>query len=554
VLKVVVFAGVTLEVADAGRCGGKFGIQAVSARKRSSVDVLLRPMGGGLALVVVLLLSGCNSILNSWLDPTQLGAFDKNRTMEIRSTLTIEDSPPGIPGAVYPTPADREVIVREYRISPGDILDVEIYELRRRDFPFERRVSVSAAGEVNIPVLRRVQATGQTVREFENELIEQLRDRRILMNPQVTVNAEYLQKNTYSLFGVGASASTGAGLRAGTFPLRRPDMTILEVVNQLGGLNELVSDLYVFRYDEPLLEPEPPIATEPVSEEPAGRCEVPSPPVDQPPAGPGPEEDVDESVEESPEAELIEAVLEQPDQNDEDREVPDDLQVESAQPWIWLNDEFVPNPAYEQTEEQPEESLEQVARSKAEGPTVDWERIAGERNYRIIRVPAGALRAGDPEFNIYIRGGDVIRVVSGEVGLYYVMGQVNRRGVFAFSSEAVTLKTAIAAANGLSSLAWPDRCTIYRRLGQREQMIQVNLDRIFAGKDPDFFIKRGDIINVGTHPFAPFLQRIRQWTLPTPRNNVGYSFTYSRNFADIDSFGSRQNPHNEPDRFPGLFP
>jgi len=145
-------------------------------------------------------------------------------------------------------------------------------------------------------------------------------------------------------------------------------------------------------------------------------------------------------------------------------------------------------------------------------------------------------------------------VVSVEVGVYYVMGQVNRRGVFGFNSEAVTLKSAIAAANGLSASAWPDRCTIYRRLGQREQMIQVNLDRIFAGKDPDFFIKRGDIINVGTHPFAPFLQRLRVWTLPTPANTVGYSFTYSRNFADIDSFGGRANPHNQPDRFPGLFP
>jgi hypothetical protein len=169
-------------------------------------------------------------------------------------------------------------------------------------------------------------------------------------------------------------------------------------------------------------------------------------------------------------------------------------------------------------------------------------------------ISADVLRSGDPEVNIFIRAGDVIRIASGEVGVYYVMGQVNRVGTFAFNAEPVTLKAAIAAAGGLSSLAWPDRCTVYRRLGQREQMIQVNLDRIFAGLDTDFTIKRSDIINVGTHPFAPFLERIRGLTLPNPVSNVGYSFTYARNFADVDSFSVKQNPANEPKKFPNLFP
>ena len=72
---------------------------------------------------------------------------------------------------------------------------------------------------------------------------------------------------------------------------------------------------------------------------------------------------------------------------------------------------------------------------------------------------------------------------------------------------------------------------MYRRLGRREQMIQVDLDRIFAGKDADFLVKRGDIINVGTHPLAPFLQRLRALTLPNPVSTLGYSFTYSRSFS-----------------------
>jgi protein involved in polysaccharide export with SLBB domain len=172
----------------------------------------------------------------------------------------------------------------------------------------------------------------------------------------------------------------------------------------------------------------------------------------------------------------------------------------------------------------------------------------------VLVIPADLLRTGDPDGNIFVRPGDVIRIVSGEIGVYYVMGQVNRVGAFAFNAEPVTLKAAIAAAGGLAPLAWPDRCTVYRRIGQREQMLQVNLDRIFAGQDPDFLIHRNDIINIGTHPLAPFVQSLRGLTIPNPVSNVGYSFTYARNFADIDSFAVQQNPQNQPSQFPQLFP
>ncbi|UCF32373.1 MAG: polysaccharide biosynthesis/export family protein [Phycisphaerales bacterium] len=496
--------------------------------------------------------------MNSWLDPSQVGAFDENRTMEIRTALTIEDTPSGIPGAVYPTKEDLLLHVEEFQISPGDVLEVEIFELRRRELPYERQVEVRHNGMVNLPVLGRIQAEGLTPREFENELVEQLRDREILLDPDVTVNPLYLQKATYSVFGIGASASANAQLRAGTFPIRRPNLRLLEAINLVGGLNELVTEVYVFREDDPFFRAEPPEIPSPepqvLEEEAPQKPEPPAPVPSAPEETPQEETKLAPSEDASAEAELIEAVVDQTQQADEDQPVPPDLEVEPTQPWIFVNGEFVPNPAFEEAQAIEQAPLKEVTRYEAESPAVDWERIAGRRNYRIIRVPAETLRSGDPEFNIYVRAGDVIRIVSGEVGVYYVMGQVGQVGVYRFMAEPITLKSAIAAAGGLTPSAWPTRCTVYRRIGPREQMIQVNLDRIFAGKDPDFFIKRGDIINVGTHPFSPWLQRIRAWTLPTPTNLVGYSFTYSRNFADIDSYGSRINPHNEPDRFPNLFP
>ncbi len=503
--------------------------------------------------------SGCYSLLNGWLDPTVVGNYSRETTTEIRQSLTLEDTPRGIPGAVTPSPEDLIPRLVEYPITAGDTLAIEINELRQRQVPYQTQAQVLASGHINLPVAGRVQAAGLTVAEFEQALVSRLRDGNVLVNPEVTVNPLFLQQATYSIFGIGVSAATDAPLRAGTFPIRRPDLRLLEAINQVGGLNEFVTEIYVFRDDSAIgstpHEMEQPTPSTPVpdtGEDVPSQGEMPPPNDVETPA-------VEVAPQPDPRKELIDAV-ESPDRSatpspsgsETPMSVPEALEPEKPEPFIYVNKEFVRNPAYQ--EPSPSESAKSVAGFDTVMPSVSWARLAGESNARILVIPAESLRSGDPSLNIYVRAGDVIRVVSGEIGVYYVMGQVNRVGPFAFNTEQITLKTAIAAAGGLSGLAWPDRCTIYRRLGQREQMVQVNLDRVFAGADPDFLIRRGDIINVGTHPFAPFLQRIRALSLPNPVNNVGYSFTYARNFADIDSYAVRQNPHNEPGRFENLFP
>jgi len=502
---------------------------------------------------------GCHSLLNGWLDPTVLGDFRHATTMEIRTSLTLEDTPIGIPGAVGASQDDLRLIVRDYALSPGDTLAVEINELRQRQVPYIVQAQVSPTGYVNLPVAGRVSAAGLTVSEFEDALKNRLRELDILRNPEVTVNPLFLQEATYSIFGIGVSASNSAPLRAGTFPIRRPDLRVLEAINQVGGLNEFVTDVYVFRYDDResvyrrMLREDGELPGE--DDVPASGTEE----DEQADVEPISESTLPRSIadEDSVEEDLIDAVVAEGEPVEPEPEVidvPEELEPDPSQPYLWVDGEFVPNPAYSSPSRAEGAAAPPLPAADSAIPTVNWARIAGDTTYRMIRIPADKLRGGDPDVNIYIRAGDAIRIVSGEIGVYYVMGQVNRIGTFAFNAEPITLKAAIAAAGGLSQLAWPDRCTIYRRLGQREQMIQVDLDRVFAGKDPDFFIKRGDIINVGTHPFAPFLRRIRDATLPNIQSTMGYSFTYARNFADIDSFSVRQNPHNKPDRFPNLFP
>lgn len=501
---------------------------------------------------MLVLLCGCNSIMNGWLDPTVVGEFEHSAVTDIRASLSLDDLPTGIPGATYPQPRDFELIIREYPISAGDTLDIEINELRQRLVPYRTQITVSSAGHINLPVVGRVQAAGLTAPQFEDALRQALQSRTVLVDPEVTVNPLFLSKATYSIFGIGVSASNDAPLRAGTFPIRKPDLRILEAINQVGGLNEFVTEVYVFRFDDLAQSGTPaPVLVPHQDPAPAVPEDTPLIPPAEPDPIPGGSGKVDQT-----ERDLLDLVEREdpaprPEPEPQPQDIPTELEPEIIDPYLYRDGQFVPNPAYV-GQERPAEPAPPAAATIT--PGVNWARLAGDTSYRVIVVPAESLRTGDLNVNMFVRPGDVIRVVSGEIGVYYVMGQVNRVGPFSFNAEQITLKSAIAVAGGLSGLAWPSRCTVYRRIGAGEQMFQVNLDRIFAGLDPDFVIKRGDLINVGTHPFAPFLQRLRGLTLPNPVANVGYTFTYSRNFADIDSFAVQQNPANVPDEFPLLFP
>ena len=148
-------------------------------------------------------------------------------------------------------------------------------------------------------------------------------------------------------------------------------------------------------------------------------------------------------------------------------------------------------------------------------------------NQRVIRVPLNPLREGNPKYNIVIRPGDTIVIPTVEQGFFYMMGHVNRPGVFALSGQKITLKMAVAAAGNLDALAIPRRCDLIRRIGNNQEVVvQVNLQAIFQGSQPDIFLKSNDVVNVGTDAIAPFLAVTRNGY----RAAYGWGFTYDRNY------------------------
>jgi protein involved in polysaccharide export with SLBB domain len=145
----------------------------------------------------------------------------------------------------------------------------------------------------------------------------------------------------------------------------------------------------------------------------------------------------------------------------------------------------------------------------------------------VIRIPLAALRAGDPRYNIIVRPGDVIVVPGAEVGYFYVMGHVQKPGVYTLSGQDITLRQAVAAAGNLDSLAIPRRAELIRRLGHNQEVIvSINLQKIFDGDQPDVFLKKNDTLNIGTDVVAPFLAVTRN----AYRLSYGFGFVYDRNF------------------------
>ncbi len=556
-------------------------------RPSDGVRTGLAALAGLPALAALWACTGCNSIMNSWLDPTIPGNFTETGTTSIRSMLTVEDSPAAIPGATDPTRDDLKPYPFEYDLGPGDVVAVEIDELRQVGEPFQSQFQISPSGELAIPDVGRFACSGMSPAEMEEEIKRRLRESELLTDPKVLVLPISVNSARFNIFGIGVSAAANAALRAAPVPITRPDLNLLDAINLVGGLNEFVTEVYVFRKEPagsagaaaPGGPPGPgdmagPGGMSPSRAAPSGAADAEeepfgaAPTMGSPPDGGGDRESTEARHEARAEDELLAAAsLEsEPSRGETAHDAaagePQERMDEPPPPskadtlYIFEGGRFVPNPARQESPEgegaaQP---VERMPFFEAVQSTVDWSRIAGESQYRIMRIPAEALRTGDPAYLVIIRPGDVIRIVSGEIGVYYVMGQVNRVGPFTFNSEQVTLKSAIASAGGLGALAWPSRCTIYRRHGSREQMVQVDLDAIFAGKLDDIEIRRGDIINVGTSPFAPWLLRLRALTLPNPTSTVGYSFTYSRNFADIDSFAVQPNPATRPKKFEQLFP
>lgn len=483
-----------------------------------------------LAVIVGLCACGCN---DKFFDPTQIGRFRPVPAVNVilESLGVADEKTSEWSGAEDPRPIDIMIFEENYTFSAGDVIRISIFELLQQEVTFLDNYVVTESGRISIPEVGIVEAEGLTEEQLEEE-IRQILSPSILKDPLVTVISLSSERRQYSILGNGAG-------NAGRFPIPRYDFRLNDALAIAGVATQFnISYVYInrdvtgkeFRYDRPAEQSDSEGVPD-ISEDEMLDLIAPSAQVQRPAS-----QLVVTAAEFDTDLELIDVVS--PEQTDTAGRVE----------WIFKDGKWVPVSTGQPqgagripAEEFDEPTSAQKSRAQQIPDEFDWEQVGtGGVQSRVIKIPTDKLAGGDPRYNIVIRPRDTIHVPLDIIGEFAIMGNVNAQGYINLTGRPMTLKMAIAAAGGLGPLAWPKNVEVTRRIGKnKEETVLVNLEKISAGEEPDFFIKPNDLVNVGTHVSARWRAVLRN----SFRATYGFGFTYDRNFADRDVGTSRPLPN-----------
>lgn len=136
--------------------------------------------------------------------------------------LPTAGSTPGVP-ASGPVTA-----LNDYRIGPGDLLKLDVFGVEALS---KRSVRVNASGQISLPLIGAVQASGLTAEQLADDIAVRLA-KDYLQNPQVTIFIEEFTSQRVTV--------TGAVKTPNVFPLKGRT-TLLQVVSQAGGPTSVAS-------------------------------------------------------------------------------------------------------------------------------------------------------------------------------------------------------------------------------------------------------------------------------------------------------------------------
>ena len=169
---------------------------------------------------------------------------------------------------------------RTYRIAPGDVLEVQVYELEAVEKNEVLAVEVSPAGEVRLPLIGAVPAAGQST-DALCRAIQQRLAADYMVDPQVSVSIREYHGRQVTVMG--------AVEKPGVFNLRESAITLLDALAMAGGLSDRAGGTILVARGPPAPDAKPAAA-------PASPGQSPAPPdstakPDPPGAEPGPAPD-----------------------------------------------------------------------------------------------------------------------------------------------------------------------------------------------------------------------------------------------------------------------
>lgn len=512
-----------------------------------------------------LVAGGCDAPSN--LDPSELSGL-RGRRHELLPVRILDKIDPAIEepdqeftDATLPRPEDLRAPMGDYAISRNDVLTISISDLQGPGIETVKQARVSESGNISLPYIGQVRAEGLTEIQLEQEIVAAYRRANLIEQATVSVVVYEARGRAYSI--------TGAVQRPNVYALVEADYRVLDALTAAGDtISPYNNVLYIIRR----LDERPRPATSPGDE--GGMSD---------PSRPGPSGDdlaprsrSDNSTQRSRQKvlQLAQDVAPggtggQPGRapaDDDDRIINLDGQDVPARTGAQPNANqpatrratgagggagvgAAAQPGTPRTAPRTGGTTGRTAGGNAgasagaggaaagaQAGRFEFNDLAPPPDVRVIRVPLDELRKGDLRYNVVIRPRDTIYVPPAEFGTYYMGGHVARPGAYTLQGQRVTLKQAIIAASMLDPLAIPQRTDVIRRLGpDREVWVRVDLAKLFAGRQPDIYIKADDQVLVGTNLIAPYLAALRN----AFRFTYGAGFIYDRNFAyDRNTFGA----------------
>ena len=480
-------------------------------------------------------MNGCE--VDSFFNPSVTGYYESTpSSMPILTRIDVIERESGFsPDVTKPTPEDLVPNQLVYRLAPGDVVRVEIYELVSANQTDVSVRVIDQAGSIRLPTLGDIQAAGLTVDELQEDIINRLTG--LISDPLVTVVLEDGRSFQFTIYG----AVAGTGIYA----LTRPDFRIMDALSLAGGTASTTQKILIIRevaIDE---------AVRPEYERGEG---VPGSTDD----GTGEDDvsDIDALIEALGDNTGSPSAMRQSDEppvdvddlkgvsvDDGPRVRPGTDRIRSATSQEGSGDAFVFD---EDRQEWVRLSAEQVAELEKSGgnvrPNTDRESVAEieekrESPYatRIIQLDYQALARGDSNLNVVIRPGDRVFIDTPEIGVVYIDGEIIRPGVYQLPiAGKLTLSRLVAAAGGLNPIAIPERVDFTRKISaDREATLRINLAAIRNRAEPDIFMRSDDHVHIGTNFFAAPLAVIRNGF----RFTYGFGFFLDRNFGN-DVFGA----------------
>ncbi len=471
-----------------------------------------------ISITSILVIGGCE--VDSFFNPSVTGYYEHTPTsMPILDRIDIIEREVGYdPLASKPTPEDLVPNELQYRLAPGDVVRVEIYELVAANQTDVSVRVIDQSGMIRLPTIGDVQAAGRTIEELQEQIIETLRP--LISDPLVTVVLEDGRSFQFTIYGSVAGT--------GIYALTRPDFRVMDAIALAGGTAVTTRRILVIRE----------VAID----------ETVKPGYERGVSGSGDAEtgdsmdirDIDALIEAldgaSPAA--MAAQDTPPIDIDDLSEIDADADAETeAETRVPSGDTFVFDAERQEwVRLTPEESAARGLRPVTSRRSVAPVRDDTPSPYatRIIEVDYQALAKGDSDQNIVIRPGDRVYVDTPEVGVVYIDGEISRPGVYQLPvAGRLTLSRLVAAAGGLNPIAIPERVDFTRKIGNdRQATLRVNLAAIMNRAEPDLFIRRDDHIHIGTNFWAAPLAVIRNGF----RMSYGFGFLLDRNFGN-DVFG-----------------